>query len=121
MNIDDEFRDLAPLDPRLDPRRWERMVGGVMQAAAPELSRRTAAPDPGLLLLIHGWTRPALSTAAALAAAAATVLMLRGPATPAATEEVLSTELGYPASVATWAETGDVPSVEELMLSLEGE
>ncbi len=46
--MEDDFRDLAPLDPARDPARWERMVGSVMTAAGPELARRASLPQPGL-------------------------------------------------------------------------
>ena len=71
MNIEDDFRDLAPLDPSRDPARWERMVAGVMAAAGPELARRASLPQPGMLLLLADWMRPTVSAAALLAAAAA--------------------------------------------------
>lgn len=119
MNIDDEFRDLAPLRPRSDPHRWERMVRAVEDAAAPELRRRARRSVPGPLMLLAEWTRPAVPAALAIAAAAAT-LLLRGPA-PAERETAgVAGVLGYPEPVAVWMETDVPPSVEDLVFALEG-
>lgn len=120
MRIDDDFRDLAPLRPSLDPDRWGRMVGAVEAAAAPELARRALLPDAGVMMLLSSWRRPAL-TAAAVASLLAGVFMLQG--TPAATAETpgLAESLGYPATVTEWVEGGSMPSVEELLLAMESE
>ena len=120
MNIEDDYRDLAPLDPALDPPRWERMVGGIMAAAGPELERRAALPQPGMLLLLSDWMRPAASAAALLAAAAAAFLVVRAPAGSTAAETGLADALGYPVAVAEWVEDGRTPSVESLVADLEG-
>ncbi len=120
--MEDDFRDLAPLDPARDPARWERMVGSVMTAAGPELARRASLPQPGMLLLLSDWMRPAVSAAALLAAAAAAFLVTSGPAgTPAVGGGGLADALGYPEAVVTWMETGQTPSVEALMVALEGD
>ena len=121
MNIDDGFRDLAPLDPSLDGERWERMVAGITAAAAPELARRARVPAPGPILLLSGWLRPTAAAAALAMAASALFLAATPPAGPAAGGESLGEALGHPAAVAAWVETGAAPSVEELLLALEGE
>lgn len=117
MNIEDGFRDLAPLDPTRDAERWERMVAGITAAAAPELARRARLPAPGMMMLLADWVRPTLSGAALMAAAAGAFLVAR-PAT-AAEATSLASELGYSSSVAAWADAESAPSVEE-MVSLEG-
>ncbi|HET9986435.1 MAG TPA: hypothetical protein VFQ38_22845 [Longimicrobiales bacterium] len=120
MEFGEYFRDLARLDPREDPERWERMVAAIMAAAQPELARRAARPDPGLTQLLSSWVRPALSAAAALAAMAATVLLLqRQPAVAQASATTLNA-LGYPETVATYVETGQARSLDELTVALEG-
>lgn len=119
----DDPPDLRALDPRRDPRRWQRMVGRITHAAAPELARRAQAarlPPEGLLALLSGWARPALSAAAALAAAAATVLVLTAGDAHTGPAPGIAEGLGYPQPVALWVETGQTPSVEELLVSLEG-
>lgn len=120
MKMEDGFRDLAPLSPRADAARWERMVSAVETAAAPELARRSAFGAPGLLGLLSEWTRSA-GAAALMVAAAAIALLLMDPA-GGETEGVpgVSDALGYPDAVAAWVEVGRTPSVEELVLSLEG-
>lgn len=122
MNIEDDFRDLAPLDPAGDPARWERMVGGIMAAAEPELARRAKLPQPGMLLLLSDWVRPTVSAAALVAAAAAAFLVTSGPVqTSTAVTGGLADALGYPEPVVAWMESGEPPSVEALMVALEGD
>ena len=118
MNIEDGFRDLAPLDPTRDTERWERMVAGITAAAAPELARRARLPAPGMMMLLADWVRPTLSAAAVMAAAAGAFLVTR-PDAAAAEAGSLAAELGYSSSVATWASAESSPSVEEMM-GLEG-
>lgn len=118
MNIEDGFRDLAPLDPTRDAERWERMVAGITAAAAPELARRARLPAPGMMMLLADWVRPTLSGAALMAAAAGAFLAAR-PDTASAEAASLASELGYSSSVAAWADAESAPSVEE-MVSLEG-
>ena len=121
MKLEDEFRDLQPLALREEPDRGARMIAGIEAAAAPELARRAALPNSGLLMLLSSWTRPALSAAAAIASAAAVMLLLwRAPTEePAAVE--ITEELGYPGTVTAWFEGGWTPSVEELLITMSDE
>jgi ferric-dicitrate binding protein FerR (iron transport regulator) len=119
MMMDNEFRDLRPLDPREDPERWARMTASIARRAAPELARRRAA-QPGLMMLLSTWARPAVSAAAGLAAAALAVLVLGATEPQADPTPDYALTLGYPTPVAQWMEHGITPSVEELMVSMEG-
>lgn len=119
MNIEDGFRDLAPLDPSRDTERWGRMVSGIQAAAAPELARRARLPAPGMLMLLADWVRPTVS-AAALMAAAAGAFLVAGPR-QAAESATLGSQLGYSSTVAAWADAESAPSVEALVLGVEGE
>jgi hypothetical protein len=121
VNIEDDFRDLAPLDPERDSARWERMVAGVMAAAGPELARRASLPQPGMLMLLGDWLRPTVSTAALLAAAAAAFLFTTETGAPAASGSDLADALGYPTAVADWMDDGQTPTVEALVTALEGD
>lgn len=118
MNIEDGFRDLAPLDPTRDAERWERMVAGITAAAAPELARRSRLPAPGMMMLLADWVRPTVS-AAALMAAAAGAFLVTGSGRAAAETESVASQLGYSSSVARWVDAESAPSLEE-MVSLEG-
>lgn len=120
MNEQSEFRDLAPLSPRLDGERWARMTAAIERAAAPELERRRAIAAPGIAWLISEWFRPALSGAIAVASAASLFLALGDPgsATPQLNPGV-SDDLGFSEPVAAWIEADVQPSVEELLLSME--
>lgn len=119
MNIEDGFRDLAPLDPTRDAERWERMVAGITAAAAPELARRSRLPAPGMMMLLADWVRPTLSAAAVMAAAAGAFLVTGTRSASAETESVAS-QLGYSTSVASWVDAESAPSMEEMMLGVEG-
>ena len=118
MNRYEGRRDLAPLDPAADPERWEAMVRGINRAAAPEIARRRALPEPGVLLFLADWRRPAAAVCTAIAAGAAAILLVQPPR-GAATDTGMAQALGYPDPVASWVETGVSPSVEELLFSLE--
>lgn len=118
MNIEDGFRDLAPLDPGRDPDRWEAMVAGITAAAAPELARRARLPAPGMMMMLADWVRPTVG-AAALMAAAAGAFLLAQPGS-AAEPSTLASQLGYSTSVARWVDAESAPSVEEMALDLEG-
>ena len=118
MNIEDGFRDLAPLDPTRDAERWERMVAGITAAAAPELARRARLPAPNMMMLLADWVRPTLSAAAVMAAAAGAFLVA-GPDSATAEPATLASQLGYSSSVASWVSAESAPSLEE-MVGLEG-
>lgn len=121
MKMNDDFRDLAPLDPTRDAERWNRMAHGILRAAEAELSRRREAWTPDLLLLLSGWLRPTLSLAGALAAIAAAVLLAGGSEPTSDLNPGVADALGFPAPVAVWIETDHAPSVEEVVAALEGD
>ena len=74
--------DLAALDPGLhDPGYWSRFRSFVMARADVELSRCRLAAEMGVAGLLQSWSRTVIR-AAAIAAAIAGVLFLRGRAIP---------------------------------------
>lgn len=122
--MDENPIDLRPLDPTHDRERWERRIATITALAAPELARRAMIADsraesPSVVLL--GWFRPALATAATLAlcAGAALAMLLQSPApepaTPAMTEA-----LRLPAQVALWLGEEQPPSVADLASAVQG-
>lgn len=119
MRFEDDFHDLAPLDPTRDALRWEAMVGSILGEAQPELVRRARTTAPGTLLLLSEWMRPAVSAAALLAAAAGAFLLTEHRSTVSADTEGLADAL-YPATVATWLEADQTPSLEDLVTATEG-
>jgi len=123
VNIEDDFRDLAPLDPGRDAVRWESMVGAITRAAQPELARRSRMPAPGMLMLLSDWMRPAVSTAALLAAAAGTFLLTEQQTTATASTATTAglADALYPVPVATWMDAGQAPSLEDMVTALEGD
>lgn len=92
-----QARDLAILDPGFDdPGYWMRFRTLVMARADTELSRRRLAAESGVTDFVRSWSR-AVIPAAAIAAAIAGVLMLRGqPTTAWGVEEALTVGLEDP-------------------------
>jgi hypothetical protein len=119
--MDEHPIDLSPLDPAADPDRWERLIGAITKAAAPELARRAATRS--VIAVIGHWLRPALAAGIVLAVAAAATLSLLErevevrPALTAGLEEAL--ELGEPVSL--WLSENRAPTTSDLLLALEGE
>ncbi|HEX6323491.1 MAG TPA: hypothetical protein VFZ36_07185 [Vicinamibacterales bacterium] len=118
--MDGDRLDLTPLDPTMDEQRWERMIGGILMRARPELTRRAARA--GLLGVLGDWLWPALSAAALAAVVSGAVLaqagsrmegtMLAGGVVPA---------LGLAEPVSVWLDEGGGPEVSDLIVALEGE
>lgn len=116
-----ERLNLSALDPAADSERWELLVGTITRRAMPELARRAAARSP--LVLLAGWARPMLAAAAVLAAISLGVL-----GTAVETEvpggsyaSGLIEELEVPAPLATWLTEERGPTVEDLILALDGD
>lgn len=120
MDANDGFRDLAPLSPRADTARWEAMVAGIEDAAAPELARRASIAGVSLVALLSGWTRSAVPAALGVAVAAMALLVL-GRAPEGESNPGISDALGFPEPVAAWVEVNEEPTLEEMVLLLEGE
>ena len=118
----DERLDLSALQSEADEGRWERLVGGIMRRAAPELTRRAARA--GVLGMLGNWVWPALSAAALAALVSGAVLAgARGGAEDAAGSLiggiVPALELAEP--VAAWLDEGRTPQVHDVVLALEGD
>jgi hypothetical protein len=119
--MDERPIDLTPLDPTLDREHWERRIAAIAALTAPELSRRAAAAESPLQVLV-GWFRPDFSAAALLALCAGGALLLLLPAgapEPAAAIDALR----LPAPVALWlGDDAQPPTVADLALAVqEGE
>lgn len=115
----DERIDGTLLDPRLDVERWERVVGSIMEAAAPELERLAVERTP--VMLLADWTRPVFAFAASLVALASTALLAVGGVgggelsdTPVVAEAIV------PEALAAWLVADLPPTVEELVTLVEG-
>jgi len=113
---DDQDPTWAPLDPSRDPERWEAMVRGIVERAAPILAGYAAR---GPVELLAAWLRPTLAAAAVVAALALGALVsgAREPETGASIG--LGDALGYPTPVTTWMSTGQTPTIEELVVAME--
>ena len=120
--MDEQPIDLRPLDPTLDRERWERRIATITALATPELVRRamlSRESETGPSLVLLGWFRPALATAATLAlcAAAALAMLLQSPAP----EPAMAEALRLPAPVALWLGEEQPPSVADLASAVQGE
>jgi hypothetical protein len=113
---DDQDPTWAPLDPQRDPERWESMVRGIVERAAPILA---AYSSRGPAELLAAWLRPTLAAAAVVSALALGALAAgsREPETGATIG--LGDALGYPVPVTTWVSTGQTPTIEELVVAME--
>lgn len=117
-----ERLNLAALDPAADTERWERTIASIRERALPELARRSAARSP--LLLLAGWARPMLSAAAVLAAISIVLLNLDAhPEQPVVLQQEpgMVEALQVPAPLATWLTEERAPTVDDLILALDGE
>lgn len=116
----EEERDLMPLDPERDFVRWERMIGAVMTAAAPELRHRAAAGSP--LLLLGGWPLPTLAASGLVTAFAAAAILYLGGAVDTPTDATLGIDqgIGLPTPVADWLHTGRPEALDALVFVMEG-
>lgn len=115
--MDDEPIDFGALDPSRDTVRWEGMIRGISERAAPALARRAA--ERNVFVLVADWARPALAAAAALAAVSAGALAweLGDPASAplAGVEEAL--QLAEPVSL--WVAEERAPTTSDLIAAVE--
>ena len=109
--MDQEPIDFSAFGISRDSLEYERMIAGVLSAAAPELSRRRAAArDP--IVLIAQWARPALAAAAAIATLAVGSFWFgAAPAQSVAVE---------PEPLESWVMSEEPPSALELIAVIEG-
>jgi hypothetical protein len=116
-----ERLNLSALDPAANTERWELLIGTIKQRALPELARRATARSP--LVFLAGWARPMLAAAAALAAISLGVLGTAVEAElPGGSQAVgLIEELQVPAPLATWLTEERGPTVDDLILALDGD
>jgi hypothetical protein len=113
-----EAPDLGPLDPRSQTERWDRMVSTIMSRCAVELRRRQSAPVIGVLEGLLAWSRPALATAAALAALSLAALAQQDNAPETNPTFIWSAAL--PAPVEAWLQEGQPPTMLDMFV-LDGE
>lgn len=119
--MDPERLNLSALDPAADRDRWEHLIHTIVESAKPELARRASVRSP--LLLLAAWARPMLSAAAVLAMVSIAALntMSRGSNGTALQASGMIEELQVPAPLATWLAEERAPTIEELILALDGE
>lgn len=102
------------LTPEANPDRWDALVGRIMLASGPELARRR-----GVFFRVRGWARPAVASAAAVAALAIGAMMWsdwRTEAAPLSLAEVV-----LPSEVVTWLDLGEAPTVEDFFTTIDEE
>jgi hypothetical protein len=109
--------DFSAVDPAADPERWERLVGGVLLRAAPELERRAAT---GPLIWVARWAMPTLPLAAAVAALALAGLASaeHADATLPLTAPVVQA-LGPPEPPYSWLAEARSPAASDLIRAIQ--
>ncbi len=114
--MEPERIDLSPLDLTADQLAYERLVRRIMDAAAPELARRTTGP----LALVAGWARPTLVAASIVALLAAGALLSTDrDASSASAPTAVVDALGVPVPASQWLEVGREPDAGDLVLAME--
>lgn len=118
----DSYGQEPPLDPAVDPERWENAVGTIMEAARPELARR--ARQRGALDVLEGWARPVFALAASLVLVASAAILSASQDEAVGLAESgtsLNTvaEALVPSEVAAWLEVGHTLSADELVTALD--
>jgi hypothetical protein len=112
----DERMDLTGLE--LTAVERERLVASIMTRSAAELQRRQTADVSPMVVLSH-WMRPALATAAVLAALCVSILAFEPrPARPA---PGLADALAVPQPADEWLVSGRSPTAADLFLTMEVE
>jgi hypothetical protein len=108
---EEEPVDLSSLDPTADRARFDRLIGSLLSAAAPELARRN---QPRTVLgQIVWWERPMLIAATILGLAAlSTLALVQRNSGSSAIESAWTTSVGVPAQLSGWVERGEAPSIE---------
>lgn len=116
-----ERLNLSALDPAADSERWELLVGTITRRAMPELARRAALRSP--LVLLAGWARPMLAAAAVLAVISIAALNapLEPPSPSIGQAAGMVEELRVPAPLAAWLTEERGPTVDDLILALDGD
>ena len=124
MKRDEQGRfDLSALDPFADSAHADEFVRGVLSRSTFELARRrrtaTEPSWPGLSVfgVLAGWARPAL--AAAMLAAAVSVLALRHERAQQEANSGIVEALAVPSPVMDWLVDEREPATADLILSLE--
>lgn len=109
--------DLSAL--RLEGARREQMVWEIVAGARPLGARRTVPRGP--LLMLAGWSRPAMAAGFLIAALSSLALLA---ARPSAAEQIATARipevLGLPHTVADWLNDERGPTTTDLVGVLEG-
>ena len=98
------------LDPEVDSHRWERMVGRIMTAAAPELRRRSGTGGSWAPTLAR-WRRSGLLTAGLVAVAASVAILMLGQPSTEGPLAVLHPADALMPEMADWLMTGEAPTM----------
>jgi hypothetical protein len=110
----DDPLDFTPLDPSVDPVRWEAVADAIRLRAAPELARRTETGD--VLGIIGYWARPMLAAAMVVVGISlAALATFRPQAAWGGIVEAL--QLDEP--VATWLEHEGPLTTDDVLIAIE--
>lgn len=110
--------DFSAIEP--DAAGRELLVAAVMSRALPELRRRAEA-DVSPITALYEWARPALAAAAVLAVICLSVLAGHDFAHATVPGSGLAEALQVPAPVNAWLAGDRAPTVDDLLLAMEGD
>jgi hypothetical protein len=116
-----EALDLSPLDPRPETERWDGLVASIMARCAGELQRRQSQRRLGVFDGLLAWTRPALATAAALAALSLVALSRNESLTSNDDSSTFIWSARLPAPVEVWLQEGQPPTMLDMLVLDSGE
>jgi hypothetical protein len=102
--------DFSSIDPKMNDRRWERMVDDVVRRAVAERKRKTT-----VLGQVTLWTRPAIAAAAAVA-----LLCLAGIALTSSTNDGgdAASQAEPALAVSSWAAGEALPETRNILTIL---
>jgi hypothetical protein len=116
--MSDQPLDFSTLNP--SPDSEERMVGRIMWRVQSELARRRGHREISVVEVMAAWYRPALATAAAIAAVSLTMLAVTRPARSEVTTGAYMSSNEVPAALSNWYEEDSLPTAAELLVASEG-
>jgi hypothetical protein len=107
--------DFSSLDIGNDPEKFERMVGNITWRARMELTRR-AARQTSPIEALATWFRPAIASAAAIAAISLTLLATLGRGEQEFEPRSYMPSTEVPVAMVDWYEDGQLPTADDLLV-----
>ncbi len=118
--MSDERIDFSPLDPTADAERFEATLRSIRAAARAELARRRA--QTSVVGQLGLWWKPLLAAAAITGIVSLGALLHSRTSPSVEFEDVgIAEAIGIPDAVAEWVRSDEVPTMAELIVTMEDE